>query len=250
MQLKSPRSYHLTLFRMAISKRPQITGVGDSTEKREPFYTIGGNVNWYNCYGEWAFLTQVRSLGQGRSLGEGNGNPLWYSCLENSMDRGAWWATVHGVAKSGTMTKWLTLSLLWITVWRFLKKLKIELPCEPSLFFLMFTLPPFFFFFKAKSVSLNGLFVTEWPGAMFDYSCANWWVSRVSRSTQKPLGGPAQKCSRTWRFHLVGDFFFLASLFISFTLKTFFGQGISRSSGIRPYKASRTRWAYSGDLIP
>ena len=36
----------------------------------------------------------------GRSLGEGNGNPLQYSCLENSMDRGTWWATVHGVAKS------------------------------------------------------------------------------------------------------------------------------------------------------
>jgi len=36
----------------------------------------------------------------GRSPGEGNGNPLQYSCLENSMDRGAWWATVHGVAKS------------------------------------------------------------------------------------------------------------------------------------------------------
>ena len=34
--------------------------------------------------------------------GEGNGNPLQYSCLENSMDRGAWWATVHGVAKSRT----------------------------------------------------------------------------------------------------------------------------------------------------
>ena len=32
--------------------------------------------------------------------GEGNGNPLQYSCLENPMDRGAWWATVHGVAKS------------------------------------------------------------------------------------------------------------------------------------------------------
>ena len=39
-------------------------------------------------------------LGLGRSLGEGNGNPLQYSCLENSMDKGAWWATVHGVAKS------------------------------------------------------------------------------------------------------------------------------------------------------
>ena len=34
--------------------------------------------------------------------GEGNGNPLQYSCLENSMDRGAWWATIHGVAKSRT----------------------------------------------------------------------------------------------------------------------------------------------------
>ena len=38
----------------------------------------------------------------GRSLGEGNGNSLWHSCLEKSMDRGAWQATVHGVAKSGT----------------------------------------------------------------------------------------------------------------------------------------------------
>ena len=40
--------------------------------------------------------------GLGRSPGEGNGNPLQYSCLENSMDRGAWQATVHGVAQSGT----------------------------------------------------------------------------------------------------------------------------------------------------
>ena len=38
----------------------------------------------------------------GRSPGEGNGNPLQYSCLENPMDRGAWWATVHGVANSWT----------------------------------------------------------------------------------------------------------------------------------------------------
>ena len=40
--------------------------------------------------------------GLGRSPGEGNGYPLQYSCLENSRDRGAWRATVHGVAKSGT----------------------------------------------------------------------------------------------------------------------------------------------------
>ena len=40
--------------------------------------------------------------GSGRSPGEGNGNPLQYSCLENSMERGAWQATVHGLAKSQT----------------------------------------------------------------------------------------------------------------------------------------------------
>ena len=40
--------------------------------------------------------------GSGSSPGEGNGNPLQYSCLENPMDRGAWWAAVRGVAKSRT----------------------------------------------------------------------------------------------------------------------------------------------------
>ena len=40
--------------------------------------------------------------GSGRSPGEGNGNPLQSSCLENAMDRGAWQATVHGVAKNWT----------------------------------------------------------------------------------------------------------------------------------------------------
>ena len=40
--------------------------------------------------------------GLGRPPGEGNGNPLQYSCLENPMDGGAWWATVHGVTKSWT----------------------------------------------------------------------------------------------------------------------------------------------------
>ena len=39
--------------------------------------------------------------GSGRSPGEGNGNPLQYSCLGNPMDRGAWWATAHGVARVG-----------------------------------------------------------------------------------------------------------------------------------------------------
>ena len=50
--------------------------------------------------------------GSGRSPGEGNDNPLQHSCLENSMDRGAWWATVHGVAKSWTQLSTHTHKLL------------------------------------------------------------------------------------------------------------------------------------------
>ena len=48
--------------------------------------------------------------GLGRSPGEGNGSPLQYSCLENPMDRGVWWATVCGIEKSGTQLRDLTLS--------------------------------------------------------------------------------------------------------------------------------------------
>ena len=46
--------------------------------------------------------------GSGRSPGGGNGHPLQDSCLENPMDRGAWGATVHGVAHSRTQLKWLS----------------------------------------------------------------------------------------------------------------------------------------------
>ena len=47
--------------------------------------------------------------GSGRSSREGHGNPLQYSCLENPMDRGAWWATLHGVAKSRTQLEQLSI---------------------------------------------------------------------------------------------------------------------------------------------
>ena len=43
--------------------------------------------------------------GSGRSPGGGHGNPLQYSCLENPMDRGAWWATIHKVTKNQTQLK-------------------------------------------------------------------------------------------------------------------------------------------------
>ena len=52
--------------------------------------------------------TWVQSLGQEDSPGEGNGNPFQDSCLENPMDGGAWWATVHGVEKSQTRLSNLT----------------------------------------------------------------------------------------------------------------------------------------------
>ena len=52
--------------------------------------------------------------GLGRSPGEGTGNPLQYSCLENPLDRGAWWATDHGVAKSWTRLSDFTFTFTFI----------------------------------------------------------------------------------------------------------------------------------------
>ena len=55
--------------------------------------------------------------GSGRSPGGGNGNPLQSSCLENPMDRGAWWATVHGVTKNQTrLSDWECTPHAWIQV--------------------------------------------------------------------------------------------------------------------------------------
>ena len=53
--------------------------------------------------------------GSGRSPGEGNGNPLQYSCLENPMDGGAWWVTVHGVTKSWTRLSNFTFTFSVLT---------------------------------------------------------------------------------------------------------------------------------------
>ena len=51
----------------------------------------------------WSFLKLM-------SIGEGNGNPLWCSCLENPRDGGAWWAAIYGAAQSQTRLKWLSSS--------------------------------------------------------------------------------------------------------------------------------------------
>ena len=54
--------------------------------------------------------------GLGRSSGEGNGNPLQYSCLKNPMDGGVWWAIVHGVAKSRTQLRDFTLYVIYVVI--------------------------------------------------------------------------------------------------------------------------------------
>jgi len=62
-----------------------------------------GGVSSEDCAANAGDARDVSSIpGLGRSLGVGNGNPLQYSCLENSMDRGTWWATVHEATKSQT----------------------------------------------------------------------------------------------------------------------------------------------------
>ena len=67
----------------------------------------------------WRNLGSIPGLG--RSPGDGNGNPLQYSCLENPMDRGAWWATVRGVAKSQTQ---LSEKHFHFHVWQWYKRLE------------------------------------------------------------------------------------------------------------------------------
>ena len=54
--------------------------------------------------------------GSGRSSGGGHGNPLQYSCLENPMDRGPWWAAVHWITKSETQWKQLSMHYMLIIV--------------------------------------------------------------------------------------------------------------------------------------
>ena len=66
---------------------------------------LGSSVSKESAY----YVGDLGSIpGLGRYLGEGNGNPFQYSCPENPMDRGGWWATVHGVTKNQTGLKQLT----------------------------------------------------------------------------------------------------------------------------------------------
>ena len=81
------------------------------------FSVLAKAVGGRNVHFEGTFLenlpaapeTLVQFLDQRRFPGGGDGNPLQYSCLENPIDRGAWWVTVHGVAKSWIREKQLNI---------------------------------------------------------------------------------------------------------------------------------------------
>ena len=64
-------------------------------------------------------------------IGEGNGNPIQYSCLENPMDRGTWWAAVYGVTQSWTWLKWLSSSsssiITYILIMRNLRLMALKI---------------------------------------------------------------------------------------------------------------------------
>ena len=68
-----------------------------------------------------------------RFPGGGHGNPLQYSCLENPMDRGAWWATVHGVAKSKTRLKRLSTHIIVLKDCFMEKRIDVCFPPEGGL---------------------------------------------------------------------------------------------------------------------
>ena len=69
-----------------------------------------GGASWSNTSANARDIRDMDSIpGSRRFPGEGHGDPLQYSCLENPMDRGAWWATVHVVIKSWIQLKWLSM---------------------------------------------------------------------------------------------------------------------------------------------
>ena len=126
MQFKSTRRYYLTPVKMDGRRQWHPTPVllpGKSHRRR----SLEGCSPWVH----WGLDTTERlhfhfSLS---CIGEGNGNPLQCSCLENPRDGGAWWAAVYGVTQSWTRLKWLSSSSsnMQSTSWEMLDWMKHKL---------------------------------------------------------------------------------------------------------------------------
>ena len=124
IQIKTTVRYCLTPTRLPtiLKKNQKITSVGKDVEKLEPLYNSHESLKWCSCcthqfvsssksYMENYHMTERLHFHFSLScIGEGNGNPLQCTCLENPRDGGAWWAAVYGVSQSWTWLKWLSSS--------------------------------------------------------------------------------------------------------------------------------------------
>ena len=116
--------------------------------------------------------------GLGRSLGGGNGNPLHHFCLENSMDREAWWAIVHGVTKSQTWQSTHTGSLVLQSLLKFMPIESVMLSNHLILFCPFLLLPLIFLSIKVFSNELT--LHIRWP---------KYWSFSFSISPSKEYSG-------------------------------------------------------------
>ena len=88
------------LIRLSLTAQQFFYTVGERVGPFQGVYSFPGSSEGKESACNASHLGSIP--GSGRSLREENGNPFQNSCLENSMDRGAWWATIHGIAKSQT----------------------------------------------------------------------------------------------------------------------------------------------------
>ena len=152
--------------------------ISDSIKARKIYYFKPPNPICFPCGSAGQESTcNARNLGSipglGRSPGEGNSYPLQYSCLENSKDKGAWWAKVHGVTKSWTRLSTAqhhpyNLSLLIASF--------VEIELQYGLFLSFFICKYYATFFWLSSLILNTHF-WDTHALNFDFSSLLIWFS-------------------------------------------------------------------------
>ena len=105
---KSYADGHLLAVSSRAEKEKALVSLLPNPFTEDPYSYSKGPTSKYHHIGDYGFNVWV--AGGDIKLGEGNGTPLQYSCLENPMDGGAWWAAVHGVAKSRTWLRDFTFA--------------------------------------------------------------------------------------------------------------------------------------------
>ena len=109
--------------------------------------------------------------GSGRSPGGGNGNPVHYACLETSMDRGTWWATVHRVEKSWTWLKQLSMHS-WHDIGSWLCFISCGYPIVPTSIYQIMALKCWFLIYQS-TLHIWILFLDNNIPLMSLYSCTD-----------------------------------------------------------------------------